>query len=519
MRKIKLQQIVERGLSQGIKSIFLFSGFSPLGHGGRIVELGGGVLNDEELNGILKATTTRWQYETFTEQKEIDYSYTIEGLGRFRISAFLRNKHMGLVMRPIPQEIPRFENLGLPPILKKFINARCGLILITGPAGSGKSTTLAAMVDLINQQRACHIVVIEDIIEFIYKPAKSIVSQREVGNDTKSYDEALKRVLREDPDVIVVGEIRDEHTMKSVLEIAETGHLTLATLHTSGAVQSLNRIIDFFPDFEKKQIRNQIANELIGIASQRLLRNTNEERFFCACEILVNTQPVKKLINEGQIHQISSVMDISKKEGMVTMNNALLELYEKNAISMSDTIEYSSKEKGFIEKVVERTPSEKELFGGEGFLNVQKGMVLYEADYNRKNLSYFDSSGNLINTPLGLNFRDTGRTKSGLHFIVDYTIVNGIRESFPLKSLFSLTYKISDVKMRKNSYNFSIKFYFKDKDAIELPKEPAKLISDGDWHSLAIPIPKQYAGTMLKYYMLLFEHDIREMALKNIYFV
>ena len=524
MRKIKLQQIVERGISQGAKSIFLFSGFSPLANRGGIVGLGGAELDDDEIDGILQATTSKWQYETFKEQKEIDYSYTIEGLGRFRISAFSKYGGIGIVLRPIPYEIPRFDSLGLPAILKKFTTYNYGLILITGPAGSGKSTTLAAMVDLINQQRVCHIVTIEDLIEFIYKPVKSIVSQREVGRDTRSYGEALKRVLREDPDVVVVGDIRDGPTMKAVLEIAETGHLTLATLHTSSAVQTIQRIIDFFGKnggFQggEKQIRNQIANVLIGIVSQRLLRNINEKRFFCACEVLINTQSVKTHIRDGKIHQIQSVMDTSKHEGMVTMNNALIELYEKNLITVSDAIEYSSKEKGLIEKVIEKTSSQKELFGGEGFLNIHKETVIYEADCSRKSLSYFDSSGNLINTPLGLVFRDSGRSKSSLHFIVDYTIVNGKKEPFRVKSLFSLTYKILDVKLKKKSYNFSMKLFAKEKEAIEIPKEPAMLINDHDWHSLVIPVPKPYAGTMLKYYMLLFEDDIREIVFTNIYFV
>ncbi|MCX5816169.1 MAG: PilT/PilU family type 4a pilus ATPase [Proteobacteria bacterium] len=524
MRKIKLQQIVERGASQGAKSIFLFSGFSPLANRGGVVGLGGAELDDDEIDGILQTTTTKWQYETFKAQKELDYSHTIEGLGRFRISAFFKHGGIGIVLRPIPYEIPHFDSLGLPAILKKFTTFNHGLILITGSAGSGKSTTLAAMVDLINQQRVCHIVTIEDLIEFIHKPEKSIVSQREVGRDTRSYDEALKRVLREDPDVVVVGDIRDGHAMKAVLEIAETGHLTLAALHTSSAVQTIQRIIDFFGEtggFQggKKQIRNQIANVLIGIVSQRLLRNIDEKRFICACEVLINTQSVKNLIREGRIHQIPPVMDISKYEGMVTMNNALLELYEKNLINVSDAIEYSSKEKGFIEKVIEKTSSQKELFGGEGFFNIQKETVLYEADCSRKNLSYFDSSGNLINTPLGLVFRDSGRSKSDLHFIVDYTIVNGRKEPFSVKSLFSLTYKILDVKLGKNSYNFSMKLFTKEKEAIEMPNEPAKLMNDHDWHSLVIPVPKPYAGTMLKYYMLLFEDDIREIVFTNIYFV
>jgi len=212
-------------------------------------------------------------------------------------------------------------------------------------------------------------------------------------------------------------------------------------------------------------------------------------------------------------------MDISKHEGMVTMNNALLELYEKNLINASDAIEYSSKGKGFIEKVIEKTSSQKELFGGEGFLNIEKETVLYEAYYSRKNLSYFDSSGNLINTPLGLIFRDNGRLKSDLNFIADYTIVNKRKEPFPIKSIFSLTYKILDVKSKKNSYNFSIKLFTKEKEAIEMPKEPAKLINDSDWHSLVIPIPKLYAGTIVKHYMLLFENNIREIVFTNIYFV
>ncbi|MCX5807147.1 MAG: PilT/PilU family type 4a pilus ATPase [Proteobacteria bacterium] len=519
MKKVNLTEIVEKGISQGVKSIFFFKDLPPLGNNRNIIKLNDVVLGSEEINSLLKTTATAWQYETFEGKKELDYSYEINGLGRFRINAFLRMGNIGLVMRPIPNKVPSFSALGLPEILKKLTKKQNGLVLITGPTGSGKSTTLASLIDLINKERACHIVTIEDPIEFVYKSEKSIISQREVGKDTKSFQSALKRVLREDPDVILVGEIRDSETMKIVIEMAETGHLVFSTLHTINVVQTLNRIIDFFPEYEKNQIRNQLSQLLQCVVSQRLVQRADGKGFVCACEVMTTTQSIKTLIKEDKVHQIFSIMDISKKDDMISMDKSLLKLYENGLIDMPEMIFESSKEKGFIERIFETTPNKNQTLTGIRPLKLEKEMILYEADFSLNNLSFFDASGMLFDTPIGLLFRDRGPLKEDLNFIADYTILNGKKNIFSLKSFCNLSYKILETKVEKAWYLFRLRMVSDNNEDIEIPKIPLELIKDNEWHTLTIPVSKVYSGKTVKCYMLLFDNDIKEIAFNNIFFV
>jgi twitching motility protein PilT len=519
LKKVNLPEIVEKGFSQGVKSIFLFKGLTPLGNNRNIIKLSNVVLGNEEIRSLLKTTTTTWQYNAFEKEKELDYGYEIDGLGRFRINAFLRMGNIGLVMRPIPNNIPSFSALGLPDTLKNFIKKQNGLVLVTGPTGSGKSTTLASLIDLINKERACHILTIEDPIEFIYKPDKSIISQREVGKDTKSFKEALKRVLREDPDVILVGEIRDGETMKIVIEMAETGHLVFSTLHTINVVQTLNRIIDFFPEYEKNQIRSQLSQVLHGVVSQRLVQRTGGQGFVCTCEVMTVTQSIKNLIKEDKIHQIYSIMDISKKDDMISMDKSLLGLYENGFIDMPEMISESSKEKGFIERIAASAPKKHQALTGMKPLSLEKEMILYEADFGSNNLSFFDASGTLFDTPIGLLFRDRGHLNEDHNFIADYTILNGVKGVFMLTSLCNISYKILETKAEKAWYLFRLRIMADNNEDIEIPKIPLELIKDDEWHTLTIPISRVYSGKFVKFYMLLFDNDIKEIAFKNIYFV
>jgi twitching motility protein PilT len=519
LKKVNLTEIVETGISQGVKSIFFFKGLPPLGNNRNIIRLNNTVLGNEEISSLLKTTTTAWQYETFEGEKELDYSYEIAKFGRFRINAFLRMGNIGLVMRPIPNKVPSFNALGLPEILRNFIKKQNGLFLITGPTGSGKSTTLASLIDLINKERSCHIVTIEDPIEFIYKSEKSIISQREVGKDTKSFHAALKRVLREDPDVILVGEIRDSETMKIVIEMAETGHLVFSTLHTINVVQTLNRIIGFFPEYEKNQIRAQLSQVLQGIVSQRLIQRTGGKGFVCALEVMTTTQSIKNLIKENKVHQIFSIMNISKRNDMISMDKSLLGLYEKGLIDMPEMISESSKEKSFIERIFESTPKKNERLTGNKPLDLEKKMILYAADFSLNNLSFFDTSGILFDTPIGLLFRDQGLLKEDLNFVADYTILNGNKNVFLLKNFFNLSYKILETKTEKAWYLFRLRIVSDNNGDIEIPKSPMELIKDNEWHTLTIPVSKVYRGKTVKCYMLLFDNDIKEIAFNNIYFV
>lgn len=279
------------------------------------------------------------QIEKFERDKELDLAFGIKDLSRFRVNLFLQRGNVGMAIRALPYKIMSFEECGLPVDIVTDLCCRPkGLVLITGTTGSGKSTTLASMVDKINNERPCHIVTIEDPVEFVHENKKAIVDQRELGEDTHSFAGALKHVLRQDPDVILIGEMRDLETIESALVIAETGHLVFATLHTSDSAQTINRIIDVFPAHQQQQVRMQLSFVLIGILAQQLIPKTGGSGRVLATEVLTASHAVRSLIREGKAHQIYSLIQTSQKEGMKTMNQALYELYSQNLITYEDAV-------------------------------------------------------------------------------------------------------------------------------------------------------------------------------------
>lgn len=300
-------------------------------------------INDEILNPI---DTKKLVYEALDDRLieeleskgEIDSSYSSPGVGRYRINAFKQRGSYGMVLRIIPLEIPTMEWLGLPSVCKDLARLRRGLILVTGPTGSGKSTTLASMVDLINKERNCHILTLEDPIEYLHKHQKSLVNQREVGTDSKSFSTALRAALRQDPDVILVGEMRDLETISIALTAAETGHLVLSTLHTSGAAKTIDRIIDVFPPHQQQQIRVQLSGVLQGIISQILLPKSNDKGRVGAYEVMIATHAIRNLIREDKIHQIESSIQTGARYKMQTMDNCLIDLYRKGMIDKETAI-------------------------------------------------------------------------------------------------------------------------------------------------------------------------------------
>ncbi len=305
-------------------------------------------INDQPLNAadtkrLAYSVMTDSQKHAFEEKWEIDFSFGIKDLCRFRANVFNQRGSVGAVFRMIPFEIKGFASLNLPPIVEKLCDKPRGLILVTGPTGSGKSTTLAAMIDKINSERHEHILTIEDPIEFIHSHKNCIVNQREVSADTHSFPEALRVALREDPDVVLIGEMRDLETVESALRIAETGHLTFATLHTNSAATTINRIIDVFPSSQQSQIRSQLSMVLEGVLCQSLLPRANGSGRCMAMEILVPTTAVRNLIREDKIHQIYSQMQTGQdKYGMQTFNQALSHLVLTNQITKEDAISKSS---------------------------------------------------------------------------------------------------------------------------------------------------------------------------------
>jgi twitching motility protein PilT len=273
------------------------------------------------------------QRKRLEEDWQIDLSYSVPGKARFRVNAFFQRASIGAVMRTIPQDIPQFDSLGLPPTILEFTKKPRGFILVTGPTGSGKSTTLASMVDKINESRHEHIMTIEDPIEFLHRHKNCIVNQRELGTDAASFALALKAALRQDPDVILVGEMRDTETMATALTAAETGHLVFATLHTQDTSQTVDRIVDSFPPEQQHQVRSQLAIALQGIVTQQLLPTADGQGRIVACEVLVPTPAVRNLIREGKTHQIYSALQTGGAYGMQTMDSALADLVRRQKIT------------------------------------------------------------------------------------------------------------------------------------------------------------------------------------------
>ncbi len=299
------------------------------------------VLQPKDTMQLAYSVLTENQKKRFEMEDELDFSFGIQNLARFRGNCFKQRGCVSMVIRQIPFDIKTFQQLGLPKVISDLSDKPRGLILVTGPTGSGKSTTLAAMIDKINKEMKGHIITIEDPIEFIHRHQACIVNQREVGSDTKSFQNALKYALRQDPDVVLIGEMRDLETISAGLTIAETGHLAFATLHTNSAAEAINRIIDVFPSHQQSQVRAQLAFSLEGIITQTLLPRMGGKGRAMAAEILVCTPAIRALIRDDKIHQIYSMMQSGKKYGMQTMNDALYNLYVTRAVSFDDCVRAS----------------------------------------------------------------------------------------------------------------------------------------------------------------------------------
>jgi twitching motility protein PilT len=297
-------------------------------------------LTSDEVRGMAQILLGPERYERFLKEREIDFSYNFENRGRFRVNIFFQRGEISCALRLIPQKIPTIEELNLPPILHEFIKPPQGFILITGPSSHGKSTTLAALLDEINHTRREHIITIEDPIEYLFEDDKSLIEQREVGSDTHSFLNALRATFREDPDVIMVGEMRDPETMATAITAAETGHLVFATLHTNSAAQTIHRIVDSFPPAQQPQVRAQLSGSLFGIISQRLIPRIRGG-LIPACEILFNTPAVSNLIRENKIHEIPLVIDTSAEIGMISLNRSLANLVKRGEISVDSALKYS----------------------------------------------------------------------------------------------------------------------------------------------------------------------------------
>ncbi|MEK7747840.1 MAG: type IV pilus twitching motility protein PilT [Nitrospirota bacterium] len=301
-------------------------------------------LSPSDAKQLVYSVLTDAQKHRFEEESDLDFSFGIKGLSRFRGNVFIQKGSVAAAIRTVPFEIKPFDALGLPPIINDLIKKPMGLVLVTGPTGSGKSTSLASMIDKINTEKHDHIVTVEDPIEFLHLHKKSIVNQREVTTDTKSFKMALRYILRQDPDVVLIGEMRDLETTEATLSIAETGHLTFATLHTNSAAQTINRIVDMFPPHQQGQIRAQLSSVLEGVISQQLIPHKSGIGRVMAVEVMVPNSAIRNLIREDKVHQIYSAMQTGQElYGMITMNQSLVTLYTKGLISYDVALARSSR--------------------------------------------------------------------------------------------------------------------------------------------------------------------------------
>lgn len=340
---IELQKLLELVIEKKASDLHVTTGSPPVFRiDGKIVSFDATVLTAPDTKRICYSVLTDAQRHMFEEESELDFSFGIKGLSRFRGNIYLQRGAVAGAFRAISFDILNFSELGIPPIVNELIKKPRGLVLVTGPTGTGKSTTLAAMIDKINNERSDHIITIEDPIEYLHRHKKCIVDQREVNSDTKSFSAALRHVLRQDPDIILIGEMRDLETIQAALTTAETGHLTFATLHTNSCVETINRIIDVFPPHQQQQIRTQLSFVLEGVLAQQLLPKVGGKGRVLAMEVMIPNPAIRNLIREDKLQQIYSAMQVGQtKFGMQTMNQALLSLLERRLITLEDCMERS----------------------------------------------------------------------------------------------------------------------------------------------------------------------------------
>ncbi len=341
---LTIHQLLKVMFDKGASDLHVTTGSPPqLRIDGELIPLKLPPLSPADTKRLCYSILTDAQKHMFEEENELDLSFGVKGLSRFRANIFMQRGAVAGAFRAIPFEIKSFEDLMLPPVVKAISDKPRGLVLVTGPTGSGKSTTLAAMIDRINRERRAHIVTIEDPIEFVHPHKNSLINQREVGADTKSFHNALKSILRQDPDVVLLGELRDLETIEAALSIAETGHLVFATLHTNSCAQTINRIVDVFPAYQQPQVRAQLSFVLEGVLSQVLLPRASGRGRVLALEIMIPNSAIRNLIREDKVHQIYSQMQMGQtKFGMQTLNQSLASLYLRRLVTLDEAMARSS---------------------------------------------------------------------------------------------------------------------------------------------------------------------------------
>ena len=341
-----LNELLINGYNKGASDILLVTGSPPIYRiNGELIRQGKERLMPPDTAKMAKEVLSEDMWEILADKREVDLSYGIENVSRFRVNVFYQRSAISFAFRVIPRDIPTMEELGIPLILKNVVLRPHGLFLVTGPTGSGKSTSLASMIDYLNKTISRHVITLEDPIEYLHKHGKSIIEQREVGFDTLSFQNGLRASLRQDPDVILVGEMRDLETIQTALTAAETGHLVLGTLHTQDTSSTVDRIIDVFPTHQRSQTRIMLANVLLGVMSQRLLQKTDRSGRVAATEMMVNNSAIKNLIRSEKMHQIPNILQTSRDQGMHTMEMSIKDLVEQGLVSPAELVPYAANNK------------------------------------------------------------------------------------------------------------------------------------------------------------------------------
>jgi twitching motility protein PilT len=352
MAQTEMNELLQAAIDEGVSDIHITVGSPPVFrlHGG-LVALDLPVLAPEDTMRLMKAITSETDQQKVQENGGTDFGFGFGDAARFRVSVFHQKGNIGIVLRQIPSKLLTLEDIGLPPQVKELLFRPRGMILVTGPTGSGKTTTLASMINIINQERDCHIITVEDPIEYFHKHQKSLVTQREVGVDVPSFKEALIRGLRQDPDVILVGEMRDLETMQAAISAAETGHLVFATLHTTGAARTVDRIVDAFPTDQQAQVRTQLASGLVAVISQLLLVRADKPGRVAAFEVMITTPAIQALIRDNKTFRITSEIQTGGKWGMITLDAHLMSLYENGLITYEDLVTKSQDPDSIVQKL------------------------------------------------------------------------------------------------------------------------------------------------------------------------
>ncbi len=349
---MEMGDLLQLVVDEGVSDLHIEVGDPPmLRLHGSLTPVDAATLTPEDTERLVKAVASETHQQKIKMDGGVDFGFAFSDKARFRVSCFKQKGYYGMVLRQIPNKLLTLEQIGLPPSIKDILFRPRGLVLVTGPTGSGKSTTLASMMNIINEERDCHIITVEDPIEFYHQHKKSIVIQREVGVDVPSFSEALRRALRQDPDVILVGEMRDLETMEAAVTAAETGHLVFATLHTTGAARTVDRITDAFPTDQQEQIRTQLASSIIAVISQVLLPRIDKPGRVAGFEIMITTPGIQSLIRENKTFRITSELQTGAKYGMNTLDSHLLELYQNGMISYGEMITKAQDAQGIIQKL------------------------------------------------------------------------------------------------------------------------------------------------------------------------